>query len=267
MSIEPTVLVTVIAALAVPAAASAQAAGAPVAEEVRFEAADGTTIYADLHRARTGPAGPVVVLFHQAGSNARGEYQDIIPRLLENGYSILAVDLRLGGSRYGSENRTVTAGRLPDSRAYCSAYPDLTAAWDYVAERGFTGPRFAWGSSYSAALVIRLAAERASGMAGVLAFSPASGEPMAGCRPEQHIDDLAVPALILRPQAEADMASVTTQLERFRAAGKQVHVARPGAHGSSMLVAARVDGATEDTWNVVLEFLRTHASQPLEREP
>jgi alpha-beta hydrolase superfamily lysophospholipase len=267
MSIDTTILVT-IAALAAPAAASAQAAAALGAEEVRFRAADGTTVYGDLHHARNGTAGPVIVLFHQAGSNARGEYQDIVPRLLENGYSVLAVDLRLGGSRYGSENRTVTAGRLPDSNAYCSAYPDLTAAWDYLVERGFTGPRFAWGSSYSAALVIRLAAERASGMAGVLAFSPASGEPMAGCRPEQHIDGLAVPALILRPQAEADMASVTTQIERFRAAGKQVHVARPGTHGSSMLVAARVDGDTEATWTVVLEFLRTHASsQPLEREP
>ncbi len=232
----------------------------PPSEPVRFMTADGITIYGDLYPSSTGPDGPVIVLFHQAGSNARGEYGEIVPRLLANGYAVLAVDLRTGGSLYGGENRTVDAGHLPDSNDYCSAYPDVVATWRYVVDRGFAGPRFAWGSSFSAALVIRLAAEHPEGMSGVLAFSPPSGGPMEGCRPARYLDSLSVPALALRPEAEAAMASVAAQIDRFRAAGIDVYVSRPGTHGSSMLVPARAGGDTEAAWKAVLEFLRSRSS-------
>jgi pimeloyl-ACP methyl ester carboxylesterase len=252
-----------VAALASPAALRAQQVvedGGP--EGVRIESSDGITLYADLHRSVAGPSAPVIVLFHQAGSNARGEYREIVPRLLEQDFNVLAVDLRLGGSLYGGRNRTVDAGSLPDSRDYCTAYPDVVAAWDYVIESGFTGARFAWGSSYSAALVVRLAAERPGQMSAALAFSPASGDPMAGCRPEQVLPSLSIPVLVLRPEAEAAIPTVADQLDRFRAAGKQTHIARPGAHGSSMLSPSRVEGDTEPTWTVVLRFLHAQSSRP-----
>jgi dienelactone hydrolase len=235
-------------------------AAAPGAELIQIRSADGIVLFADLYRSAAGTTGPIVILFHQAGSNARGEYQDIVPRLLANGFSALAVDLRIGGGLYGSENRTVVAGDLADSREYCSAYPDLVAAWEYVLEQRFSGPRFAWGSSFSAALVLHLAAERATEMSGALAFSPASGEPMEGCLPEQSLADLSIPALILRPAAEAAVERIAAQLDRFKAAGKETYVSNPGTHGSSMLSPSRVDGGTADTWRVVLAFLRSHSS-------
>jgi dienelactone hydrolase len=194
-------------------------------EQVQFRSADGLTLYGDLYRAEAGEAGPIIVLFHQAGSNARGEYHEIVPTLVANGYSALAVDLRTGGSRYGSENRTVANGDLAESQEYCAVYPDLLAAWQYVIDQGFRGPRFAWGSSFSGALVLRLAVERAHEMRAVLAFSPAGGEPMEGCQPDTYLGDLSVPALILRPETEAAMERVASQLQRFEA------VNRPGFSG------------------------------------
>lgn len=261
-----TVALSVTALVMTPALLRAQAEStAGHVEQVEFRSADGLTLYADLQRAAPGAERGIIVLFHQAGSNARGEYSDIIPRLVENGFSALAVDLRAGGSRYGSENRTVRNAGLPESRDYCAVYPDLLAAWQYVMNAGFEGPRFAWGSSFSAALVLRLAVERADEMQGVLAFSPASGEPMEGCRPEQYLDRLTVPALVLRPEAEASASSVVEQLRRFESAGHETHVARPGAHGSSMLSASRVERGTEESWRVVLEFLRAHSTAGLEQ--
>jgi hypothetical protein len=107
------------------------------------------------------------------GRIRRGEYRDIVQRLLADGYSALVVDRRIGGS------------------------------------------------------LLHLAAERAREMSGVLAFSPASGEPMQGCRPEQYLPSLSIPALILRPEAESNIETLTQQLGAFRAAGKQIHISDP----------------------------------------
>jgi hypothetical protein len=49
--------------------------------------------------------------------------------------------------------------------------------------------------------------------------------------------------------------SVSDQAALFRSQGHAVYVADPGTHGSSMLVAERVDGDVETTWRVVLDFL------------
>jgi alpha-beta hydrolase superfamily lysophospholipase len=240
-------------AFTLPVAAADDAAG----RQVTFESADGLTLFGDVHALKDGKQAPIVLLFHQAGSAARGEYATIIPRLLEAGYNVFAIDQRSGGSRLGGTNRTVA--KLEDaSYGYCDAYPDLVAALDYVIAQGFEGPRFAWGSSYSAALVMRLGAERADDLAGVLAFSPAAGGPMAKCRPSLYAKDVQVPVLALRPANEA--ARTKEQLELFQSLEFETYVAKPGTHGSSMLNPDRVEGDVEPTWKTVMAFLASHAS-------
>ena len=116
-------------------------------------------------------------------------------------------------------------------------------------------PILVWGSSYSAALVLQLAAKHPEEIAAVLAFSPASGEPLDGCRPETYIEDIQASVLITRPGREAEIESVADQLETFRAAGFETYVAPDGVHGSSMLVEERTKASTADTWAVVTAFL------------
>ncbi|MCP4203942.1 MAG: alpha/beta fold hydrolase [bacterium] len=250
---EPQKRTVLIAALFVPIV-FAVAAPSQAADEVTWTAADGMTLYGNVYSVEAGKAAPLVLLFHQAGGDARGEYANIIPRLLEAGYNVFAIDQRSGGSRFDGVNRTVAAldGR---DYGYCDTYPDLEAALDQAKKLGFTGPRVAWGSSYSAALVLRLGAEHAQDLAGVLAFSPASGGPMASCKAEPFIPKLTLPALALRPASEMERDSVRQQFRLFEEHGIQTFVALNGVHGSSMLDADRVGDDVTPTWNVVMEFL------------
>lgn len=227
-------------------------------QEITFTAADGLTVFADLYEA-SGDAtarGPMVLLFHQAGGDAAGEYSAIVPRLVESGYQVLAVDQRSGGARFGETNRTAeAAGR---EYGYCEAYPDLEAALTWVDASDLADRVAVWGSSYSAALVIRLAADHPDQVDAVLAFSPASGGPMAECRAEEVLDRLQTPTLALRPASEMEVQSVAQQARVLAESGLQVFVSEGGVHGSSMLDPSRASGSVEPAWNAVLEFLDAH---------
>jgi alpha-beta hydrolase superfamily lysophospholipase len=189
------------------------------------------------------------------GASGEAEYGPIAPRLNREGYDVLVIDQRAGGELFDGINRTVQAnGNETD---YCKAAADLdgTLAWARVQANG--RPLILWGSSYSAALVLRLAATNPEAAIAVLAFSPASGGPMAACRSEEVSDRIRVPVLALRPRSEMELASAIAQAERFRAQGHQVFVADAGTHGSSMLVEERVEAPVDSTWVAVLAFLRS----------
>jgi alpha-beta hydrolase superfamily lysophospholipase len=222
--------------------------------EVRFQTSDGVTIYGDLYMSPESKSAPLILLFHQAGGDARGEYAPLVGRLLDRGYNLLAIDQRVGGSRFGGTNRTL-AGLGDEDYSYCDALPDLEAALAWVGSEGFNGPRAAWGSSYSATLVLRLAAKHGDDLSAVLAFSPASGGPLAACRGEDVAGDITIPALIMRPASEMQRKATRKQMEIFKEHGFETYVADNGVHGSSMLAPSRVEGGVDETWNVVLGFL------------
>ncbi|MDA0684004.1 MAG: alpha/beta hydrolase [Bacteroidetes bacterium] len=221
---------------------------------IELETEDGITIYGDLYEPENAEHPPLILAFHQGGGDGRGEYGPIIPRLLRAGYAVLSIDQRRGGNVFQGTNRTVAG--LPDGieYSYCDAYPDLKATLDYARTLGF-GRIIAWGSSYSAALVIKLAAEFPSDIERVLAFSPASGDPMAGCEPREPASRLTLPALMVRPEKEAELEWVAADLDAFRNMGHEVYISPGGSHGSSILVEARTGASTEEAWDRVLSFL------------
>lgn len=214
---------------------------------------DGNTIplyeYAD-----DGGSGPIVLLFHQGGASGRAEYRTIAPALAARGYRVATIDQRRGGDLFDGTN-PVAARFDAETTSYCDVAPDLDAALDWAVAEASGAGVVLWGSSYSAALAILLSARRPDVAAAVLAFSPASGEPMDGCRPEAVAADLAVPWLVLRPGNEMEHEWIADQLEAFAAFGAETHIARPGRHGSSMLVEERVGASTDATWSVVMSFL------------
>lgn len=242
----PTALWLCAAVMLVP---TAFAQSAPSPTEVRFPVAD-------VYRTAAGPAAPAILLFHQGGGNARGEYRAIVPRLLGEGYNVLAADIRGGGDRFDERSRAPAVG--PEFR-YCDAVAEVDAAVDLARARGFTGPLVLWGSSYTATLVLQVAARRPTDVGAVLAFSPASGEPMAGCEPEPVVGRLAgagVPMLVLRPRRELADSTRAAAFEGMRRDGAGVFVAEQGAHGSSMLDSTRTQASTAPQWQAVLDFLR-----------
>ena len=235
-----------------------------VPAEVRFPVGESLAVIADVYRVPAGMGAPAILLFHQGGGSAQGEYRNIIPRLLREGYNVIAADIRGGGDRFGAPNRVGTAGG--DTFHYCDALAEVDAGVNLARVQGFTGPLVLWGSSYSAALVLQVGARRAADVRAVLAFSPASGEPMTGCEPALYVGWLTragVPALVLRPRVELDDSGRVARLEAMRRDGATVFIAERGVHGSSMLDAERTRTGTEPQWDAVLGFLR----QALEPRP
>ena len=220
-------------------------------EEVVVTTADSLDIYLYWHAVDS--IAPTVILFHQGGSNARGEYGPIIPRITRKGYNVLAVDQRSGGQRYGSYNKTVA--QIPINRYhYCDAYPDMERALEFAREKA-RGKIIVWGSSYSAMLVLQLADENPEHIAGVLSFSPASGPPMNECQPEPYLESLQLPVLVLKPLSEMESDRSKNQQVLAEDNGHPFYIAKNGVHGSSMLVEERTGHPVIDTWNVVTSFL------------
>ena len=230
------------------------------AQPITTVTADGVTLYGEPYFADLDDSAPLVLLFHQAGTNGRGEYAPLAAWLNEAGFRAIAWDQRSGGSVFGSANRTVAGLADEVSTAYCDAYPDLEAALAYVTAQDLADRAYVWGSSYSAALVFRLAAEHPEAVAGVLSFSPAAGGPMVTCRARQWIDEVKAPAVVFRPASEMNTATSAEQRDLLVAAGTEFHVIERGVHGSSMLVDERTQRDMSEARATVLAWLNASAS-------
>jgi len=157
--------VAVLLALASPARADTK--------KVTFASQDGLTITADLYMAHKDLSAPFVVLFHQAGWS-RGEYREIAPRLNLLGFNCLAIDQRSGGKVNNVVNQTnMAAKKKRKGTTFVDAMQDMLAAVKYARKHYARGKLVVWGSSYSAALALKLAGDNASIIDGALAFAPA----------------------------------------------------------------------------------------------
>jgi len=221
-------------------------------EDVEIITEDNIKLYGDF--ARKNDTDEIVLLFHQGGSNVRGEYKNILPRLFAEGYNVLATDLRSGGETYGFENRTTE--HLEKEYEYCQAQRDIQAVINYVNKKGYKNI-ILWGSSFSGSLVIRAVEGNEQLMKGVVAFSPASGGPMAICRPDEMIKKTKVKLIVFRPKRELEIESVQQQFELLDKYGHDTHVAENGIHGASMLDKERVQESTNKEWERVLEFIES----------
>ena len=140
-------------------------------ETITFPSTDQLTITADLYMPHSSAA-PFIVLFHQAGYS-RGEYLEIAPKLNDIGFNAMAVDQRSGEEVHGIVNETA---KLAIERGlgttFTDALPDLLAAIAYAKSNFAKGKLLIWGSSYSAALVLKIAGDTPDIADGLLAFSP-----------------------------------------------------------------------------------------------
>jgi len=137
-------------------------------QKVTYKASDGLQVTADLYLGK--PNSPFIILLHQAGYS-RGEYAEIAPKLINLGYSCLAVDLRSGNEVNFIVNET--AARASEKKFtvnYLDALPDILASIDY-ARALVQKPVVLFGSSYSASLALIVASESVK-VSGVIACSP-----------------------------------------------------------------------------------------------
>jgi len=224
---------------------------------VNLTAKDGTLITAYWfdanHSDQNSKTTNTIILFHQAGASAMGEYQSIIPKLTLTGLNVLAVDLRSGGDKFGGTNKTASAfeGKVP----YCDALPDMQASVEWVTKMHAKTKVIIWGSSYSAAAVFRIASENPYTINAVMGFSPASGDAMGNCKSEPYLDKVNMPAIAFRPSTEMSYDSVIKQSKVFAAHDIKYIEIPDGVHGSSMLVETRTKKDMSHAWKEVYSFL------------
>lgn len=139
---------------------------------ISFPSSDGLEITADLYLAHEDPKTPLIVLFHQANSS-RGEYREIAPSLNRMGFNCMAVDQRSGSKMAGVKNETAARAEKEDKgTSYVDALPDLVTSLTVARKRWGKGKIIAWGSSYSAGLVLHLASDQPRLADAVLSFAP-----------------------------------------------------------------------------------------------
>lgn len=147
-------------------------------KQIEFDSLDGLKITADLYMTSTDKSQPFIVLCHQAGWS-RGEYREIAPKLNAMGFNCMAMDQRSGKEVNGVVNETAARSKAANKGGdFVDAEQDIIAAVKHAQANLSTGKLLLWGSSYSAALVLRVAGEHADMVDGVLSFAP--GEYFAG---------------------------------------------------------------------------------------
>lgn len=226
-------------------------------QTITFPSGDGITITADVYLANAGNA-PLILLFHQAGWS-RGEYREIAPRLNKLGYNCMAVDLRSGENVNKTDNETARQARKANKPTnYTDAYADMQAALSYARTHYTPKKLLVWGSSYSSALALVLAAENKGAVDGVLAFSP--GEYFArfgksDTYVQQAASQLSMPVFVTSGRKEADQwKAVYTAIPSQK---KEYFLPRTdGNHGSRALWAQFDDSAAY--WSAVTKFLAAH---------
>lgn len=233
------------------------AAASAAADPVTLTAADGTKVFGEVWRA-AGARPPVIVAFHQAESSS-AEYAPIAPRLVQAGFTVLAIDQRSGDGNFGGTNRTVAAlGRSTD---YDAALPDLEAALAWAKGEARGSPVVVWGSSYSAALVFLLAAGHPGDVAAVLAFSP--GEYLAKKAAVRHAAaKVTAPVFIDQASDAGEVAESARILRAVKSTDKHQLVSKTrSTHGSSTLRADTNAAGAEAHWQAVLKFLARFTSR------
>lgn len=224
---------------------------------VDFPTAGGIQARADLYEP-TGRSETLILLFHQAGWS-RGEYREIAPKLVESGYRVMAVDQRSGGAVNDVANETAKrAAKKGQPRDYLHAYADLEAALSYARKALRAERVIVWGSSYSASLVFRLAAEHPREVAAVIAFSP--GEYFEKNEGPAYVESLAkrVTQPVFVTSSKDERAQVKPIFDATPAKRKILFTpASKGRHGSRALWSQWPDH--DVYWAAVNEFLEQHA--------
>lgn len=214
---------------------------------VRFPAKDGLEVTADWYPVSN--ESPLILLCHQ-NRFSRGEYTETALRLNKLGFNCMAVDQRVGNEVNGVKNETAARAKERGMEpGFADAEQDIVAAIDFLFEK-FKKPVILIGSSYSASLALKIAAENNKVYA-LAVFSPGEyfDDKMFVRR---HIGKLMKPILITSSRTEADL--VTDMLKDVNSRLKvQFIPPHEGDHGSKVLWSS--SPGNQDYWTVLIGFL------------
>lgn len=225
-------------------------------ETISFPSADSIEITADLYMKHADKSKPFIVLCHQAGWS-RGEYREIAPKLNELGFNCMAIDQRSGKGINSVDNETMKrAEAAGKGTLFLDAEQDMIAALKYARKNCANGKLILWGSSYSAALSLRIAGEHADLVDGALSFAPGEYFVRFG-KPENYIQSSAkkIKDPIFITSAKNEYIRWKAIFDAVSAAGKTKFVPETkGNHGSRALWSKFDDSG--DYWQATEGFLK-----------
>jgi dienelactone hydrolase len=216
-------------------------------QTVTFPSLDSLTVTATIYHA--GKNLPVMVLCHQA-NYSRGEYTESALMFNKLGYNCIAIDQRCGKAINHIENQTAKAAdakNLPTE--YLDAEQDIVAAINY-ASRLYGRNVTLVGSSYSASLVLKIAAQNPN-VDAVIAFSPGEyfGDDLSVA---QAVKTLNKPVFITSSKNEVDDCKLI--FDAIPSTNKTQFIPQThGYHGSKALWA--VNNSSKEYWAAVKVFL------------
>lgn len=222
---------------------------------ITFPSMDGLEITADTYIAHEDKNTPLIVLFHQAGWS-RGEYLEIAPKLNKLGFNCIAIDQRSGDSINGIDNQTALKALQAEKQTrYIDALHDIESALRYAKSQYNESKIIAWGSSYSAALVLQLAGDQPDLVDGVVSFAPGEYFAKQG-KSKSWIKDSAmqinVPVFITSARNEKNSWSAIYQAINSEQKSSFIPESK-GNHGSRALWNQFED--SDQYWKAVKEFL------------
>ncbi len=216
--------------------------------KITFPASDALLVTADLYF--VSDSLPYMVLCHQAGYS-RGEYMETAAKFCRLGYNCIAIDQRCGNEVNGVKNETAAlAIQKKKPASYLDAEQDILAAIDYAYTK--SGRKvFLVGSSYSASLVLKIAATN-NKVSAVMAFSP--GEYFGTkLKLKDAIQNITVPVFVTSSKEEAN--DVSALISDIKPKIKNQFVpASKGKHGSSCLWKDNPD--YEEYWSALVMFIK-----------
>jgi len=217
---------------------------------VTFKTTNNINVTADVYEGEDNS--PIILLFHQARFS-RGEYREIAPKLVEMGYTCIAVDQRSGDKVNGVVNQTHKEAKKKGLETkYPDAFPDLVATLNYTKTHYPNRKIIIWGSSYSSSLVFILGSEFATDITGILSFSPGEYFDYKGQKIVDYAKGVKSPVFITSARNEHDSwrdiyAAVTNP-------NKQSFLpTEKGFHGSKALWEE--NEGNEEYWKAVSAFL------------
>ncbi|MFK7816240.1 MAG: alpha/beta hydrolase [Gammaproteobacteria bacterium] len=228
------------------------------ADTILIKSNDEVNITATTYIVNDEPKTPIIVLFHQAGWS-RGEYIDIAPKLNQLGFNCIAVDLRSGESINDVDNLTAKhANKLNKSTRYIDALPDVLSSLQYVNKHFPESEVIAWGSSYSAALVLNVAGTHPQLIDGAISFAPGeyfSKQGKSNTWIQETAATIDIPIFITSAKnEEKNWSDIYNSIESNKKTSFIPNT--KGNHGSRALWDSFAD--SEDYWQAVITFLKEH---------
>ena len=227
--------------------------GAVKPEKITIKTTDNLMVTADLYKNNSLTAN-VIILCHQAGFS-RGEYIETANRLVDLGYTCLALDQRSGNEVNDVQNETAKlAKELGFKQDYPNALPDIEAGLMYVKQHFGKAKIMIVGSSYSSSLALVMAAKYPKDVIAIACFSPGEYFKIDKLMIADFAKKVTCPVFITSAKNEHDSWSAIYSAIASKKKTSFLPNAK-GFHGSKALWSSSI--GNEEYWTAFRLFLTT----------